>query len=171
MTYWKTCRWNNIVNAHKFKHITPALATRHWLHVNRQLALQWRHNGHDGVSNYQPHECLLNRLFGRRSKKAPKLRVAGLCAGNSPVIGCLLWKMTYSQLMLFHFCRDLFIIPFDFCYSYTHVFRVFIYNYNLQCNQCLCLRYICFQWTVSENWKAFDVKCDGRRIIRPHGCM
>ena len=31
--------------------------------------LQWRHNGHDGVSNHQPDECLLNRLFSHRSKK------------------------------------------------------------------------------------------------------
>ena len=29
--------------------------------------------------------CLLNRLFGRRSKKTSKLRVTGLCEGNSPV--------------------------------------------------------------------------------------
>ena len=28
--------------------------------------------------------CLLNRLFRRRSKKTSKLRVTGLCAGNSP---------------------------------------------------------------------------------------
>ena len=28
--------------------------------------------------------ALLNRLFGRRSKKTSKLRVTGLCAGNSP---------------------------------------------------------------------------------------
>ena len=45
--------------------------------------LRWRHNGHDGVSNHQPHHCLLNRLFGCRSKKISKLRVTGLCAGNS----------------------------------------------------------------------------------------
>ena len=32
-------------------------------------ALQWRHNGHDGVSNHQPNHCLLNRLFGCRWKK------------------------------------------------------------------------------------------------------
>ena len=32
-------------------------------------SLQWRRNGHDGVSNHQPHDCLLNRLFKRRSKK------------------------------------------------------------------------------------------------------
>ena len=31
--------------------------------------LQCRHNGRYSVSNYQPHDCLLNRLFRRRSKK------------------------------------------------------------------------------------------------------
>ena len=46
---------------------------------------QWCHNEHDGVSNYQPYDYLLNRLFRRRSKKISKLCVTGLCAGNSPV--------------------------------------------------------------------------------------
>ena len=50
-------------------------------------SLQWRHNDHDGVSNHQPRDCLFNRLFRRRSKKTPKLRVTALCAGNSPVTG------------------------------------------------------------------------------------
>ena len=36
---------------------------------------------------FQPHDCLFNRLFGRRSKKTSKFRVTGLCAGNSPVTG------------------------------------------------------------------------------------
>ena len=49
--------------------------------------LQWRHNGRDGVSNNQPHDCLLNRLFRHKSKKTSKLRVTGLFAGNSPVTG------------------------------------------------------------------------------------
>ena len=48
------------------------------------VSLQWRHDGHDSVSNHQPHDCLLNHLFRRRSKKPSKLRVTGLCAGNSP---------------------------------------------------------------------------------------
>ena len=51
------------------------------------LPLLWRHNGPDSVSNHQPHDCLLNRLFRRRSKKTSKLRVTGLCAGNSPGTG------------------------------------------------------------------------------------
>ena len=47
-------------------------------------SLLWSHNGRDGVSNNQPQDCLLNRLFGRRSKKSSKLRVIGIYAGNSP---------------------------------------------------------------------------------------
>ena len=50
-------------------------------------ALQWRHDERNSVPNHQPHECLLNDLFGRRSKKTWKLCVTGLCAGNSPVPG------------------------------------------------------------------------------------
>ena len=46
--------------------------------------LQWRHHGNDSVSDHQPYDCLLNRLFRPRSKKTSKLRVTGLCAGDSP---------------------------------------------------------------------------------------
>ena len=53
----------------------------------RHKTLLWRHNGRDGVSNHQPHDCLLNRSFRRWSKKTSKLRVTDLCAGNSPVTG------------------------------------------------------------------------------------
>ena len=54
---------------------------------NIAIPLRWRHNDHAGVSNHQPHGCLLNRLFRRRSKKTSKLRVTGLCAGHSPGSG------------------------------------------------------------------------------------
>ena len=46
--------------------------------------LRWRHNDLDGVSNHQPRDCLLNRLFSPRSKKTSKLHVTGLCVWNSP---------------------------------------------------------------------------------------
>ena len=52
--------------------------------VHMPISLQWRHNDHDCVWSHQPHGCLLNRLFRRRSKKTSKLRVTGLCVGNSP---------------------------------------------------------------------------------------
>ena len=52
-----------------------------------EIALQWRHNGHDSVSNHQPRDCLLSRLIRRWSKKTSKLRVTDHCAGISPVTG------------------------------------------------------------------------------------
>ena len=57
-----------------------------YAHITKQ-PLQWRNNGCDGISNQQHHNCLLNRIFRRRSKKTSKLRVTGLCVGNSPVTG------------------------------------------------------------------------------------
>ena len=57
------------------------------LNSGRFMSLLWRHNGRNSVSNHQPHDCLLNRLFRRKSKQTSKLRVTGLCAGNSPGTG------------------------------------------------------------------------------------
>ena len=51
------------------------------------IPLLWRHNGHDGVSNHQPSNCLLNHLFRLRWKNTSKLRATDICAGNSPVTG------------------------------------------------------------------------------------
>ena len=47
----------------------------------------WRRNGNGGVSKHQPHHCLLNCLFGCRSKKTSKLPITGPCAGNSQGTG------------------------------------------------------------------------------------
>ena len=60
------------------------------------FSLEWRHNGLDSVSNHQPRDCLLNRLFRRRSKKTSKLRVTDLCEGNSPGTGEFPAQMTSS---------------------------------------------------------------------------
>ena len=70
--------------------------------------LQWRHNDHCGVSNHQPHGCLLNRLFRQISKKTSKLRVTGLCVGNSPGPvnsphkGPVTWKMFPFDDVIMH---------------------------------------------------------------------
>ena len=57
--------------------------TFHWPPVRNSLL--WRHNERDGVSNCQPYDCLLNRLFRRRSKEKSQLCVTGLWVGNSHV--------------------------------------------------------------------------------------
>ena len=68
-------------------------ATGHWRDIDRcswrypGITLQWRHNWRDGVSKHQSHDRLLNRLSRCRSKKTSKLRVTGLCEGNSLVTG------------------------------------------------------------------------------------
>ena len=79
------------------------------------ISSQWRHNEHNGVSNHRSYYCLVNRLFRRRSKKASKLRVTGLCEGNSPVTGefpaqTLVTRKLFpfdDVIMLFHFLNDI----------------------------------------------------------------
>ena len=54
------------------------LQTINYNNPNINSILQWRHNKGNGVSNHRCLDCLLNRLFRRRSKKTSKLRVASL---------------------------------------------------------------------------------------------
>ena len=65
---------------------TTTASVENW-HGHNNFSIQWRNNERDSVSNHQPYDCLLNRLFRHRSKKTSKLRVIGLCAGNSPGTG------------------------------------------------------------------------------------
>ena len=74
VSIWRVVRYHGISSAILNDGISSA----------KMYSLRWRHNDHAGVSNHQPHGCLLNRLFRRRSKKTSKLRVTGLCEGNSP---------------------------------------------------------------------------------------
>ena len=90
MTYIYALRTDYQIVIYPFAMPSPLLALQDLINTkpNSQISqctsLHWRHNDHDGVSNHQPHGCLLNRLFGRRSKKTSKLRVTGLCTGISP---------------------------------------------------------------------------------------
>ena len=92
LCYHSLVTWSLVMNSSReeFRRLWP----KKWnddmitLYVASWLApLQRRHNGCDGVSNHQPHDCLFNRLFRRISKKTSKLRFTGLCEGNSPVTG------------------------------------------------------------------------------------
>ena len=60
----------------------------YWYYCQYYWSLQWRHNGRDGVSNHQPHYCLLNRLFRLRTKKTSNRWLA-----NSPHKGPVTRKM------------------------------------------------------------------------------
>ena len=52
------------------------------------ITLQWHHNEHEGLSRHQPHECLFNSLFRRRSKKTSKI---GVTARSSIIFKDLQW--------------------------------------------------------------------------------
>ena len=69
----------------RYSHSMSGRLDLHILPAAFEITLQWSHNEHDGVSNYQRIDCLLNRLFRWRSNEISKLRVTGLCEGNSPM--------------------------------------------------------------------------------------
>ena len=81
------------------------LLRKQWFQLS--WALQWHHNECDGISNHQPHDCLLNCLFRHWSKKASKLCTTGLCEGNSPVTSdtenvSILWS---QHGLMWHHCN------------------------------------------------------------------
>ena len=78
------CNMHNILSSIIILHVMVIVSN---MIICCNHSLRWRHNGRDGVSNHQPHDCLLKRLFRRRLKKTSKFRVTGLSEGSSPVTG------------------------------------------------------------------------------------
>ena len=85
-------------------------------------ALQCRHNGSDGFSSHQPHDCLLNRWIRRRSKKTPKLRVTGLCAENHwwPVNSPHKWPVTRKMFPFDDVIMKLLSEPLTTLFAFTY---------------------------------------------------
>ena len=100
-----------------------------------RYSLQYSHNDHDGVSNHQPHGCLLNCLFRRRSRKTSKLHVTGLCAGNSlgPV------NSPHSK-MFYYCCFCLHILLYMYIYVYIYIIYIYIYLNTLYTD--ICIHYL-----------------------------
>ena len=76
---------HNVLHANVLSTEERGLLKRNLL--NKHWSLQWRHNKRHSVANHRRLYCLLNRFLRHRSKKTPKLRVSGLCEGNSAVTG------------------------------------------------------------------------------------
>ena len=125
-----------------------------------QIPLQWRHNGRDSVCNQEPHDCLLNRLFRRRSKKTSKLRVIGLCGGihRVPVNSPQKWPVTRK---MFPF-DDVIMITFAFleqtvlCYvdadPISTSLEIYLwYRYMLYANNASLFCKVCdIAWKISH---------------------
>ena len=132
-------------------------------------ALQWRHNKRDGVSNHQPHDCLLNRLFGRRSKKlkTSKFRVTGLCEGNSPASGefpaqragnaenvCIWWRhhgfLMSTEWYPIYVC----VAHFEHYLVYTKISKfIFVWNWMNCCWTAYVYLFLSFQPHINSLMK------------------
>ena len=70
-----------------FTEVDPEGAVRKRWAVVEVMALQWRNNERDDISNHRSIDCLLNRFLLRRPMKISKVRVTSLYEGTPPVTG------------------------------------------------------------------------------------
>ena len=123
---WRQCNvpWKNWLSPAPTSQHYPIFTICHW-------PLRWRHNELDGVSDHQPHDCLLNRLFERRSKKkhqssASPAFVRGIHRGpmNSPHKWPVACKMfPFDDVIMFTIC---------------HWTKLFWAENPMECNKDLC---------------------------------
>ena len=116
----------------------------------KTFTLRWRHNECAGSFNHRCLHCLFNRLFTHRPKKTSKLRVTGLCEGNSP------WPVNSPHKG--PVTRDMF--PFDL------IFMSLIVLYFLHSTSVLSF-YIDVVLTLSMRWWVDQLTCDERAISCP----
>ena len=116
------------------------MASECW-HLKWYCALRWCHNGRDRISNHQPHHCLLNRLFRRRSKKTLKLRVTGICVGSSPgpVNSPHKWPVTWNMFPFEDVIMDV-------------VYAIDIYEWKRELNHFMLISIACVLLYISVSW-------------------
>ena len=103
--------------------------------------LQRRRRERDGVSNHQPHDCSLNRLFRRRSNKPSKLRVTCLFEGNSSVNSPHKDQVTRKM------------VPVDdVIIGYTIAVLQHYWKSKSKYNQMVCLQYFLWEPQVGSLW-------------------
>ena len=135
--------------------------------------LQWRHNERHVFSNHQPHDCLLNILFRRRSNKTPKLSVTGLCFGNSPVTAefpaqrasnaesISIWWRHHAQR---GFCYEYFIKKKWLRYRGTGFYQCVYYHINSWTNMSE-FRHIFLNYLFTDTrWYAMNIR--GNHLFR-----
>ena len=84
----------NMIKTERPRHNAPKTWYPHFI----RLTYVHYSDAGDGVSNLQPHDCILDHLFRHRSKKTSKVRVTGFVKGihrwlvDSPNKGPVTWK-------------------------------------------------------------------------------
>ena len=109
--------------------------------------LQWRHNERDGVSNHLRLDCLLSRLFRRKSKKTSKFRITGLCEGNhrwpmdSPHKGPITRTMFPFDDVINHVARKL-IIRMNSFVATRYWYLIWIFKFSKEAYEPYCIAVI-----------------------------
>ena len=112
--------------------------------------------GANGVSNHQPHHCLLNRLFRRRWKKTSKLRVIGFVRGihRWPVNSPHKWPVTRKM-----FPFDDVIISDYLCQRRSSRLHLVMLTFNMMTSS-LRSRQHCTHTSIPTAGKHDDLFCD-----------
>ena len=92
------------------------------MHKLAVYSLQWRHNGHDGVSNHQPYQCLRNRLFGADQRKHQSSASLAFVRGihRRPVNSPHKWPVT-RKMLPFHDVIMFSILLVDNAHARMHI--------------------------------------------------
>ena len=129
-------------------------------------ALQLRHNQRNGVTNPQPHDCLLNRLFRRRSKKYQSSASLAFVKGIQPGTGEFS-SQKFSNGKCFHLMTSTWFFTQPFMHwisSFSPVYGNLHYNQNmvilsyvfnvltLVCLYCTCQMSVISTKTFSGMW-------------------
>ena len=119
------------------------------------ISLQWCRNEHDGISNHQPHDCLLNHLFRHRSKKTSKVCITGLCEGNSPVTHEFPVQRASNAEKVSIWRRH---VTMNVC-PWLHILTQWaIYEYAF-CLWCYAYEYIAQKVSICNQWHTPIVHC------------
>ena len=144
----------------KFEHNRHRKRIAVSIHHFLQCSLQWRHNERGGVSNHQPHDCLLNIYWGADQRKyqssasLPFLKEIHRRPVNSPHKGTVTRKM---------FPFDDVIVSISNCWDNKRTFQAKNKEYVKATHYCPCVRGI-------HRWHGFPTK--GRLIKkRVYGIM
>ena len=78
--------------------------------IRTEVTLQWRHDGRDGVSNHQPHHCLLNRFFQAQIKENIKVPRHAHLYGEFTSDRCIFCTKSLQRGKCFHLMTSSWIV-------------------------------------------------------------
>ena len=100
--------------------------------INFVIPLQWRHDERDGVSDHQPHHCLLNRLFKYQSSASPAIVQK---IHRSPMNPLHKWPVTRNVFPFDEVIMQRVSLPWNFSTMYIYVYQLIVDWWNYECYQ------------------------------------